>query len=110
MGDGIFGNVRGRGKHAKDCFGVGESDWVSLRFGESDSKWPLKYEVDSCRDKGNVDVGSESCNCFVTTVEVFKTNRIWFFSSYESGIIVPKNKCIFIRVTYLFLPFLLHGL
>ena len=81
MGDGIIGNVWGRGEHANNCFGVGESDWFSLGIGESDSTCPRTHEVYICRDKGNAVVGSESCNYLVTTVKVFKTNRIGFFSS-----------------------------
>ena len=30
MGDGIFANIRRRRKHAKNGFGVGESNWFSL--------------------------------------------------------------------------------
>ena len=79
MGNGSIGDIWGRGEHAKNGFGVGESDRFSLSFEESAS---LRHGLlRTKRTAAMIEtecVGSESCNCFVTTVEVFKTNRIGF--------------------------------
>ena len=44
MGDGVTGDVWGRREHAKDAFGVGESDGFSLSLDKSDPKCPRTFK------------------------------------------------------------------
>ena len=54
MGNRIFGNIWGRGEHAKDGFCVGESDWFSLGSEGLAPTWPCTNKAASCYDRREV--------------------------------------------------------